>query len=140
VPPRRELPQLRDRQRASPEGLVNDDNILHLPWRSAAQIPPREDRDWVTSTELVEESGISYRQADYWTRTGLIRPLEAANPGSGCIRRFPEDQITRATTIRDLLVAGIALQIIREVIDQVTEHHAVRLGAITITHHPKETA
>jgi DNA-binding transcriptional MerR regulator len=119
---------------------MTDDNIRHLPWRSATQIPPREDRDWVTSTELVEESGISYRQADYWTRTGLISPLEAANPGSGCIRRFPGHELERARVIADLLTAGISLQIIRQVIDQVTEHHAVRLGAITITHHPKETA
>lgn len=115
-------------------------NVRHLPWNANEQLPTRDTRDWVTSYELVDEAQISYRQLDYWCRTGLLQPLEAATPGSGHLRRFPEHQVTRAATIRDLLTAGVALQIIRQVIDEVTEHHAVRLGAITITHHPKETA
>ena len=120
--------------------MTDDDNLRHLPRRTGQQIPDRDDRDWVTSQELIDEAGISYRQLDYWTRTGLLVPLDQAQPGSGYPRRFPDRELERARVIHDLLDAGVSLQIIRRVVDQVTDQGAVDIGAVTITHHPKETA
>lgn len=115
-------------------------NVRHLPWHANDQLPSRDERDWVTSIELIEDAGITYRQADYWTRTALLAPLEAATPGSGHLRRFPEPQIARAVAINHLLAAGVSLVTIRDVIDDFLEHGSVRLGAITITHHPQGAA
>lgn len=110
------------------------DNVIHLkPTRP--KLPPREDRDWVTSHELINDATISYRQLDYWCRTGLLEPLEDATPGSGDYRRFNHTQARRAYLIRVLLDAGMALQFIRASIDQFQEHGTVTAGALTITIH-----
>lgn len=109
------------------------DNVRHLPWTAGQKIPDRDDRDWITTEELVHEADISYRQADYWTRTGLLAPIDAATPGSGHLRRFPGDQVERAKALHDLLAGGITLVTCRLVIDQiVTDGHAT-LGHLTIT-------
>ncbi|HEY1117707.1 MAG TPA: MerR family transcriptional regulator [Acidimicrobiales bacterium] len=119
--------------------------VLHLPRPAGSPIPPRHERDWVTTQELVDEGRITYRQADYWTRTGLLVPLEAALPGSGYMRRFPERELARVRVIHALLDAGLSLVRIRQVVDEVLEHGHVEIGGITIalptpTYSPKETA
>lgn len=95
--------------------------------------PPRDERDWVLSTELITEAGITYRQLDYWSRTGLLTPLTAAAPGSGFVRRFHESQVPRAQTLAALLDAGISLQLCRRVIDDVLTSGHVDLGPFTLT-------
>lgn len=119
--------------------------VHELPWRSSEQIPTRDARDWVTSQELIDDTGISYRQLDYWTRTGLLTPIDAALPGSGYLRRFPDRELDRARVVHDLLDAGLSLTRIRQVVDEVLEHGHVEIGGVTITlrppnHSPKETA
>lgn len=112
-----------------------NDNVLPLRIRNQ-EVPPREDRDWVTGPELTTEAGITYRQCDYWTRTGLLTVLGDATPGQGNYRRYPADQIARARAIADLLDAGISLQTIRDVIDQLVDEHQVTVGHITFTYQP----
>lgn len=116
--------------------------VHHLPLRSTLHIPPREDRDWVTSSELINDTGISYRQLDYWCLTGLLTALpepgrrgskSAETPGSGHPRRFHHDQVAEVRTIRALLDAGISLQTIRRHLDELLETHRVDIGAVTIT-------
>lgn len=118
---------------------MNDATVLPLPFHSGEQIPTREERAWVTSQELLEDAGISYRQLDYWTRTGLLTPIDGATPGSGYLRRYREDQVIKARGIRALLDAGVSLQTIRDVIDEVLAAGHVDIGPVTITHHPEET-
>jgi DNA-binding transcriptional MerR regulator len=43
--------------------------------------------DTVTSAEMVD-TGASYRQVDYWSKQGYLRP-ENLRPGSGKHRRWP---------------------------------------------------
>lgn len=105
-----------------------------LPNRTGG-LPPREERDFVTSIELITESGISYRQADYWTRTGLLVPLTDALPGSGSYRVFADTQVRRARVLHQLLDAGWSLQMCRAHIDELLEHGSVTVGALTITVH-----
>lgn len=111
------------------------DVVRHVTF-NANNVPARDDRDWVTGHELCNEAGITYRQCDYWTRTDLLIPVEEATPGSGHLRRYPEDQVTRASVLADLLDAGVSLPICREVIDQLVDEHTVTVGHITFTHHP----
>lgn len=103
-------------------------------------IPVRDERDWVTAIELCTEAGITYRQLDYWTRTDLLTPLTEALPGSGHFRIYSETELARALALRDLLDAGISLQVIRDVIDQVLAEGQVQVGHITFTYQPEGAA
>lgn len=108
--------------------------ITRFPSSGNRSLPARDERDWVLSAELIEDTGISYRQLDYWTRTGLLQPMGDI-PGSGWARAFTPDQIARAHTIRELLGAGVTLQTIRLVIDEVLQNGEAHIGAVTITVH-----
>lgn len=99
-------------------------------------IPPRDERDWVTTSELIDEARITYRQADYWTRTGVITPLDKARPGSGIVRRYSVDQIARASAYADLLDAGVSLTVARLVIDQLLATGQATHGHVTFHLNP----
>jgi DNA-binding transcriptional MerR regulator len=60
--------------------------------------------------------GISYRQLDYWARTGLVTPSVRAADGSGSHRLYSFGDLVELRIIKRLLDAGISLQRIREAI------------------------
>lgn len=97
----------------------------------ARNVPNRDQRDWVTGPELVTEANIIYRQADYWTRTGLLQPITDITPGSGHLRRYPETQVQRAQAIRQLLDAGVSITGIRHIIDDFVTHGEATHAGIT---------
>lgn len=114
--------------------------ITRIPNAGDPRLPAREDRDWVLSTELLDETGITYRQLDYWCRTGLLTPREDIH-GSGWTRSFDESQVERAHLIKALLGGGIELQVIRDHIDEFQHHGTAQIGALTITiHHSGDDA
>jgi DNA-binding transcriptional MerR regulator len=57
--------------------------------------------------------GITYRQLDYWARTGLIRPSLQAAQGSGTQRRYSFTDIVQLKVVKRLLDAGMSLKKIR---------------------------
>jgi len=69
--------------------------------------------------EVCQIIGITYRQLDYWTRTGLIQPGIADAKGSGSRRLFSFRDLVLLKAIKDLLDAGLSLQKVREAIDYV---------------------
>jgi DNA-binding transcriptional MerR regulator len=60
--------------------------------------------------------GISYRQLDYWARTGLVTPSVRAADGSGSQRLYGFTDLVELRIIKRLLDAGVSLQRIREAI------------------------
>jgi DNA-binding transcriptional MerR regulator len=60
--------------------------------------------------------GISYRQLDYWARTGLVTPSVRAADGSGSQRLYGFTDLVELRIIKSLLDAGVSLQRIREAI------------------------
>jgi DNA-binding transcriptional MerR regulator len=60
--------------------------------------------------------GISYRQLDYWARTGLVTPSVRAADGSGTHRLYGFTDLVELKIIKSLLDAGVSLQRIREAI------------------------
>jgi len=54
--------------------------------------------------------GITYRQLDYWARTGLLRPSIADARGSGTQRMYSYTDVLELKVIKQLLDAGISLQ------------------------------
>ena len=60
--------------------------------------------------------GITYRQLDYWARTGLLRPSLADAKGSGSQRLYSYRDLLELKVIKQLLDAGLKLQQARRAI------------------------
>jgi DNA-binding transcriptional MerR regulator len=66
--------------------------------------------------------GISYRQLDYWARTGLVRPSIRDADGSGSQRLYSFHDLLQLRIIKKLLDAGVSLQRVRKAVDFLKEH------------------
>lgn len=60
--------------------------------------------------------GISYRQLDYWARTGLLRPSLADARGSGSQRVYAYSDVLELKVVKQLLDSGVNLQKARRAI------------------------
>jgi len=65
--------------------------------------------------------GITYRQLDYWARTGLLRPSLVDARGSGTQRLYSYRDVLELKVIKSLLDAGVNLQHTRRAIECVRE-------------------
>jgi DNA-binding transcriptional MerR regulator len=61
--------------------------------------------------------GITYRQLDYWARTGLLHPSISVARGSGSQRRYSYTDLVQLKVIKRLLDAGVSLQAARRAIE-----------------------
>ncbi len=61
--------------------------------------------------------GITYRQLDYWARTGLLKPSIRSAHGSGTQRLYSFTDVVQLKVIKRLLDAGMSLKKIRQAID-----------------------
>jgi DNA-binding transcriptional MerR regulator len=69
-------------------------------------------------TSAAAAAGISYRQLDYWDRTGLVVPSIQGATGSGSQRLYSFRDILVLKLVKRLLDAGVSLQQIRIAVDQ----------------------
>ncbi len=65
--------------------------------------------------------GITYRQLDYWARTGLCRPSIAEARGSGTQRRYAYRDLLELKVIKQLLDAGVSLRMARRAVSCLKE-------------------
>lgn len=77
-------------------------------------------------------AGISYRQLDYWARTGLVEPSIRAATGSGSQRLYSFRDLVVLRVVKSLLEAGVSLQNIRKAIDTLRAHGVEDLAGITL--------
>lgn len=63
-------------------------------------------------------AGISYRQLDYWDRTGLVVPSIQTATGSGSQRLYSFRDILVLKLVKRLLDTGVSLQQIRIAVEQ----------------------
>ena len=75
-------------------------------------------------------AGISYRQLDYWDRTGLVVPSIQTATGSGSQRLYAFRDILVLKLVKRLLDTGVSLQQIRLAVEQL---RAAGLGDLTNT-------
>ena len=61
--------------------------------------------------------GITYRQLDYWARTGLLHPSISEAKGSGSQRVYSYTDLVQLKVIKRLLDSGISLQAARKAIE-----------------------
>jgi DNA-binding transcriptional MerR regulator len=73
-----------------------------------------EDDHGYRGTAAARAAGISYRQLDYWARTGLVEPTVRGAAGSGTQRLYGFRDILVLKLVKRLLDTGISLQQIRE--------------------------
>ncbi len=75
-----------------------------------------------SGTRASEIVGITYRQLDYWTRTGLIVPSLETAKGSGSRRAYSYKDLLELRVVKDLLDAGIKLELVSEVFTYLKEN------------------
>lgn len=76
-----------------------------------------------TLTEILLETGATYRMLDYWCRTGLLLPKNPT-PGSGAQREWPAREVQIAKRMVELTRAGLTVH---------AAHHAARHGGQLLT-------
>jgi DNA-binding transcriptional MerR regulator len=77
-------------------------------------------------------AGISYRQLDYWARTGLVEPSVRPAHGSGSQRLYSFRDILLLKVVKRLLDTGVSLQNIRTAVNHLRERGIEDLTQITL--------
>ena len=76
--------------------------------------------------------GITYRQLDYWTRTGLVTPSVQSATGSGTQRLYSFNDLLQLKVIKSLTEAGASLQKVRQAIDYARDNLGDDWSKVTI--------
>lgn len=77
-------------------------------------------------------TGITYRQLDYWARTGLLEPSVRAARGSGSQRLYSFKDLLVLRVVKKLLDAGVSLQQVRTAVRQLQDRGVDDLASITL--------
>ena len=106
---------------ANEQGLLFDDDVSPLPSDAGYRGPT-----------ACSAAGITYRQLDYWARTGLVDPTVRGATGSGTHRLYSFRDILLLKVIKRLLDAGISLQQIRTAVHHLRERGTDDLTRVTL--------
>ena len=107
--------------RADEQGLLFTDDVSPLPSDSGYRGPT-----------ACNAAGITYRQLDYWARTGLVEPTVRGAKGSGSQRLYSFRDILILKVVKRLLDAGISLQQIRTAVAHLRERGTDDLTRVTL--------
>ena len=77
-------------------------------------------------------AGITYRQLDYWARTGLVEPSIRSASGSGTQRLYGFRDILVLKIVKRLLDAGVSLQNIRTAVTFLRSRGVTELERMTL--------
>ena len=77
-------------------------------------------------------AGITYRQLDYWARTGLVEPGIKSAAGSGSTRLYGFRDILVLKIVKRLLDTGVSLQNIRTAVEHLRSRGATELESMTL--------
>ncbi len=106
---------------AGEQGLLFDDDVSTLPHDLGYRGPT-----------ACNAAGITYRQLDYWARTGLVEPTVRSATGSGTQRLYGFRDILLLKVIKRLLDAGISLQQIRTAVAHLRARGTDDLTRVTL--------
>jgi len=107
--------------KAGDQGWLFNDDLSPLPQDAGFRGPT-----------ACSAAGITYRQLDYWARTGLVDPTVRSATGSGTQRLYSFKDILLLKIIKRLLDAGVSLQQIRIAIDHLRERGTDDLTQVTL--------
>ena len=77
-------------------------------------------------------AGITYRQLDYWARTGLVAPSIRTASGSGSQRLYSFKDVLVLKVVKRLLDTGISLHNIRVAVEHLRRRGVRDLAGITL--------
>ncbi|WP_046086993.1 MerR family transcriptional regulator [Streptomyces antioxidans] len=107
--------------------------------RVAAQAaPPREpatggtERIGYRGPTACAAAGITYRQLDYWARTGLVEPSVRPAYGSGSQRLYSFRDVVVLKIVKRLLDTGVSLQNIRAAVAHLRARELDDLAQMTL--------
>lgn len=103
------------------QGVLFDDGLAHLDKNAGYRGPT-----------ACKAAGITYRQLDYWARTGLVEPTVRGATGSGTQRLYGFRDILVLRVVKRLLDSGVSLQQIRAAVDTLRERGVEDLSRITL--------
>jgi DNA-binding transcriptional MerR regulator len=83
-------------------------------------------------TTACHAAGITYRQLDYWARTGLVEPSVRPATGSGTQRLYGFRDILVLKVVKRLLDTGVSLHQIRTAVTHLRERGVEDLSKITL--------
>jgi DNA-binding transcriptional MerR regulator len=106
---------------AGQQGLLFDDDVSPVPSDTGYRGPT-----------ACKAAGITYRQLDYWARTGLVDPTVRSATGSGTQRLYGFRDILLLKVIKRLLDAGISLQQIRTAVQHLRARGTDDLTRVTL--------
>jgi len=95
-------------------------------------MPDLDDSAGYRGAIAARAAGISYRQLDYWARTGLVEPTVRGAAGSGSQRLYGFRDILVLKLVKRLLDTGISLQQIRVAVNQLRESGINDLAQTTL--------
>ena len=126
---------------AGPQGTLFDDSeIPGLPGdpgipaqtEMSAQSGAAPDEVGYRGPTACSAAGITYRQLDYWARTGLVEPSVRAAHGSGSQRLYSFRDILVLKVVKRLLDTGISLQQIRAAVQHLRDRGSADLAQVTL--------
>ena len=85
-----------------------------------------------SGTQTAKVVGITYRQLDYWARTGLLKPSIAEASGSGSRRRYSYRDLLELRIIKTLLDSGIKLESVRDVFNNLRDSVGTDISSANI--------
>jgi DNA-binding transcriptional MerR regulator len=109
------------RAEAGRQGLLFDEPVTPLP----------DDTGYRGPTACAA-AGITYRQLDYWARTGLVEPSVRSAAGSGTQRLYSFRDVLVLKVVKRLLDTGVSLQQIRQAVQYLRDRGVEDLAGITL--------
>lgn len=98
----------------------------------ADDLPQLDDEVGYRGPTACKAAGITYRQLDYWARTGLVEPSVRSAGGSGTQRLYGFRDILVLKVVKRLLDTGVSLQQIRGAITVLRARGVDDLAGITL--------
>ena len=95
-------------------------------------LTPLDENTGYRGPSACKAAGITYRQLDYWARTGLVEPTVRPATGSGTQRLFGFRDILVLRVVKRLLDSGVSLQQIRTAVEHLRERGVEDLSRITL--------
>jgi len=84
------------------------------------------------STIVLKLAGVTYRQLDYWARTGLVGSSIRQAAGHGSRRVYSFEDLVALRVVARLLDAGVSLQAVRRAIEYLKRHTERPLSTLAL--------
>ena len=115
--------------------MVDEPNTVHTAPAQGVLFPDSslpDDLVGYRGPAACQIAGITYRQLDYWARTGLVVPSIRSAAGSGSQRLYSFKDVLVLKVVKRLLDTGVSLQNIRVAVEHLRRRGVRDLAGITL--------